>query len=111
MSLEFNDKTTIRGFRLIEFEDCYGNRCNIQKSSLAREDVIWFGVEDANPVILASKATEHGVETKEHFGWVEYPIPEDVSLTTRMHLTKEQVKALLPILIEFAETGEISNEH
>jgi hypothetical protein len=40
-------------------------------------------------------------------GWMPYEIPKEVSLCTRMHLTQEQVKDLLPILQKFVETGEI----
>jgi len=92
---------TNRGFGHIEFIDRYGDKCSLQKSSLATEDAIWFGIDDASPKIMASKTMEGGT------GWVPYEIPKDVLLTTRMHLTQEQVKELLPILQEFAETGEL----
>jgi len=82
-----DNKTTYRGFSLGEFVDMYGARCSIQKSSLATEDAIWLGVDDADPKILASKAKEHGVDTNYTTGWVDYPIPDDVLLTTRMHLS------------------------
>lgn len=94
-------KKTNRGFSYIEFSDKYGTKCSIQKSSLATEDAIWFGVDDADPKILASEVQEGGT------GWVKYPIPESVSLTTRMHLTIEQVERLLPILHSFVDTGEV----
>jgi len=48
---------------------------------------------------MASKTEEGGT------GWVTYPIPADVQLTTRMHLTQDQVQDLLPILQYFAEHG------
>jgi len=32
--------TTGRGFQYIEFEDRYGHKCSLQKSSLATEDAI-----------------------------------------------------------------------
>lgn len=92
---------TNRGFPLIEFVDLYDNKCSIQKSSLAMDDAIWFGIDDAKPQIMASKVTPGGT------GWVPYPIPEDVLLTTRMHLTRQQVKKLLPVLQRFVETGDI----
>jgi hypothetical protein len=92
---------TGRGFPIIEFQDRYGHECSIQKSSLATEDAIWVGPNDANPQILASMTKEGGT------GWVPYHLPEDVSLYTRMHLTQDQVKELLPILMAFAETGEL----
>jgi len=92
---------TRRGFSLIEFKDFYGLECSIQKSSLATDDAIWIGIDNPNPQIMASKTKEGGT------GWVPYSIPEDVSLSTRMHLTVYQVKDLLPILTKFVETGEI----
>ncbi|MHA6481081.1 hypothetical protein ACX1C1_04055 [Paenibacillus sp. strain BS8-2] len=99
--MEMKTGRTNRGFSLIEFNDMYGVGCSIQKSSLATEDAIWIGVNDANPQILASKTQIGGT------GWLKYPLPEDVTLTTRMHLSQEQVKALLPILTAFAETGRL----
>jgi len=92
---------THRGFALYEFEDFYNAKCSIQKSSLAEYEAIWIGIDDADPKIMASKVMENGT------GWVKYPIPEDVSLNTRMHLTRDQVIELLPILNKFADTGEL----
>lgn len=100
-------KKTGRGFAIGEFKDRYGHKCSLQKSSIATEDCIWLGVDDAEPKIMASIASQYGIKTNETTGWIEYPIPKDVLLNTRMHLTQEQVKALLPILITFAETGEL----
>jgi hypothetical protein len=100
--------TTARGFELIEFEDRYGAACNIQASSLAEEAAIWFGVEDANPLIMAKDAARCGVQTDETVGWVPYPVPKDVLMTTRMHLTQAQVAELLPTLQRFAATGVLS---
>lgn len=96
-----------RGFMTGEFTDKYGSVCSIQKSSLAEDHCIWLGVDDAAPKIMASIAKGYGIETKESTGWVDYPIPKAVSLTTRMHLTQEQVSDLLPILIRFVETGQL----
>lgn len=92
---------TDRGFQIVKFVDRYETKCSLQKSSLAFEDCIWFGVEDPNPQIMASRVMENGR------GWVKYPLPEDVVITSRMHLTQEMVKELLPYLQKFAETGEI----
>ncbi|MBY6918144.1 hypothetical protein FDB50_15550 [Clostridium botulinum] len=64
---------TERGFKLISFKDLYGKKCNIQESSLATEEAIWFGVEEVS----------------------------------RMHLSREQVKEILPILQKYVDTGEI----
>ena len=105
--MEITNKTTERGFAYNEFTDRYGAKCSIQKSSLATEDAIWFGINDPDPQIMASQAKQFGVKTNETTGWVPYPIPEEVSINTRMHLTQKQVKKLLPILQKFVETGEI----
>jgi len=96
-----------RNFPYAEFKDRYGSQCSIQKSSLATEDAIWLGIDNAEPKIMASKAAMFGVKTEETTGWVDYPIPSEVLLSTRMHLTITQVKDLLPILNKFVETGNI----
>ena len=99
---------TNRGFAIKEFVDLYGSKCSIQKSSLASQDAIWLGVDDANPQILASTAKELGFITDQKTGWIDFPIPKQVSMTTRMHLSREQARALIPLLQKFVDTGEIS---
>lgn len=69
---------TTRGFTYFSFNDRYDVPCSIQKSSLATEDAIWFGISDFKNQIFE-----------------------------RMHLTQEQIKDLLPILQKFAETGDL----
>ena len=98
---------TERGFAIGEFTDRYGTKCSLQKSSLATEDTIWFGVDNANPKILASDAKRLGIATDENLGWVKFEIPKEVLLSTRMHLTQDMVQQLLPTLQRFAETGEL----
>jgi len=106
MTIE-NSKTD-RGFDYNEFTDRYGDKCSLQKSSLASEDAIWLGIKDANPQLMASDAIKLGLETNgETCGWVPYQIPEEVLLSTRMHLTQDMVKELLPVLERFVETGEL----
>jgi hypothetical protein len=100
--MDIQNSKTERGFGIIEFSDRYGEKCSIQKSSLATENAIWFGITNAEPKILASKIQPNGT------GWTNYPIHPDVFINTRMHLTQEQVKQLLPYLIHFAETGELN---
>lgn len=72
-------KVTKRGFGYYEFKDKYGQECSLQDSSLASEAAVWFGVD------INLKGEE---------------------VRNRMHLTQDQIKALLPILTHFAETGE-----
>jgi len=92
---------TSRGFAFGKFTDLYGKKCSLQKSSLATDNAIWFGIDDAEPKIMASKIIHGGT------GWADYPIPDDVSITTRMHLSREQVGKLLPVLQKFVDTGDI----
>ena len=99
--MEVARTTTQRGFDVSSFTDRYGAECSIQKSSLATEEAIWFGVNNPTPMILASSVIDGGT------GWAKYPIHDDVTITTRMHLTRERVAALLPILQRFVDTGEI----
>lgn len=98
---------TERGFDFYEFNDRYGAKCSLQKSSLATEDAIWFGVNDADPKIMCSDGLRLGLTSEVKNGWMEYEIPKEVEMTTRMHLTRKQVKELIPILQKFAKTGNI----
>jgi len=102
-----NKGKTNRGFDIITFTDQYGEGCSLQKSSLASEDAIWLGIDDPSPKIMASQASLHGVDTDTTVGWVEYPIPKEVLISTRMHLTRKQVAELLPFLQRFVDTGEL----
>jgi len=98
---------TPRGFSTAEFVDRYGAKCSLQKSSLATEDAIWFGINEPDPQITASNAKKLGIPCGTETGWVKYEIPEEVLINTRMHLTQEMVIELLPLLQKFAETGEL----
>lgn len=104
------DKTD-RGFDIINFSDCYGVGCSLQKSSSAERDCIWLGITDPKPRIMAAHAAAAGVQTAEQTGWVDYPLPENVFISARMHLTQEQVVELLPYLVEFVESGSIIPQH
>lgn len=107
MSRVLESKPTERGFLSVTFHDHYGAECSVQESSLASDDCIWLGTNDANPQVLASKAALVGVTTDETCGWVPFPVPDEVLLTTRMHLTRAHVKALLPLLEHFVKTGKL----
>lgn len=109
------------GFPYVRFHDEYGEKCSIQISSRAafeNEDGtvddplgwIWLGIDDARPQILKSKAQALGMDLPpgEVSGWMPYPIPDDVSLTTRMHLNETQVRGLIARLTLWLETGDFS---
>lgn len=99
--LEF--EATNRGFAIGEFRDLYGARCSIQKSSLATADAIWLGVSDPDAkVLVPGEGWVPGkvVDEKGRFG-------TEASVTTRMHLSQQQVRRLLPALVHFVRTGEL----
>lgn len=101
---------TNRGFEIVTFEDYYDKSCSIQQSSLATEDCIWLGLDDAEPKIMASVALKYGIHTAETTGWVDYPIPDEVLLSTRMHLNREQVQELVKKLNNWLETGSFAKK-
>lgn len=105
----FNEevKHTCRGFSFYEFEDRNNYKCTIQKSSIATENAIWLGLESASPMLLHGDATKLGIDHNKSSGWVEYPIPEEVTLNTRMHLNQDQARKLGKMLIHFADSGEL----
>lgn len=93
--------TTERGFRVVEFTDNNGIECSLQKSSLATEECIWLGCSE----IGLKKFTPYK-------GWEDVELEQEPRgihhvANTRMHLTQEHVRALLPALQHFADTGEL----
>jgi len=89
---------TERGFDISNFIDSNGVACSLQKSSAAQDDFVWLGCDGPNPQIFVPNGNP---------SWREYPLPAEVLCTTRMHLSREQVSALLPSLQRFVETGEL----
>ena len=110
-------KKTGRGFALIEFTDAYGYRCSLQQSSAIGDDddamdnpgssFVWLGVDDGKPQVMKSQAKALGLTLPpgEVSGWMPYPIPEEVQISTRMHLNREQVAGLVERLQRWLETG------
>lgn len=90
---------TPRGFEIGKFKDSYNNCCSIQKSSSAMDDYIWFGID--NPKLTVFENENMGK-------YVETTLPKNWSVDSRMHLSREQVSEILPILQKFVETGELS---
>lgn len=86
---------TCRGFDYIKFDDHYGQHCSLQKSSLMEPDAIWLGVDNTGPYMGSIDPLHNKQDV-------------NVDVKCRMHLSQEQVKQLLPFLIKFAETGELS---
>lgn len=92
-------KRTHRGFKMVEFKDRNDTPCSLQASSLAEYmqpgiSAVWLGTDDAQPKIL-----------EEGKGWIPYPIPAEVLLSTRMHLNRKQVAALIRHLQAWLDNG------
>lgn len=96
--MEIEEHTTERGFKYIKFSDSYGEECSIQKSSSAMEDKIWFGISDPKLVVF---------ENEQMGNYLKIDMPKQFNVSSRMHLTRQMVESLLPVLIKFVETGEI----
>ena len=91
-------KKTQRGFSYSEFKDSYGLECSIQKSSSAMDDYIWFGID--KPLLTIFEDENMGK-------YIKTTMPKTFMVDSRMHLNREQVKELLPILQHFVNTGEL----
>jgi len=96
--LEYKIQTNQRGFQFAEFVDSYGHQCSIQKSSAATRDCIWFGIDNPKLTIFENDSKGKYITTE---------MPKNFEVDSRMHLTVDQVKLLLPILQHFVETGEM----
>lgn len=94
-------RKTQRGFNYIEFNDYYNEKCSLQKSSLATEECIWFGVSNPKLTVFADKNKGKYIETE---------MPETFMVSGRMHLTREHVRQLLPFLQNFANTGNLTDK-
>lgn len=95
-SMKITRRITREGVTRREFTDYNAQSCSIQDSSLASVEAIWFGINAVQPMVLASRAASVGIQTDETTGCVSYPIPGEVSLSSRMHLTRSMVQKLLP---------------
>lgn len=89
-----------RGFETATFKDQRGNECKIQKSSLATDECIWLGI--MNPQLTVFEDENMGK-------YINTTLPKNWMVESEMHLTREQVKELLPLLQNFVETGDLTN--
>ncbi len=116
-----DNEATNRGFGIVKFKDSNGHDCSLQCSSAIRfpdesddehdglsnpgTSLIWLGVDDLKPQVMASEAHLVGVDTSQRNGWVDYPIPSEVLMHNRMHLDRSQVKALISHLQNWLNEG------
>lgn len=94
---------TERGFALAEFTDQYGSKCSLQESSLATGPCVWLGCDDADPKVFIP----HGEPAWRPLELPVLPPGGHYMWTTRMHLTREMVAELLPLLQHFVEHGTL----
>lgn len=110
-----------RGFDVRTFTDRNGHECSVQCSSAIDFEVrggyenpgtsyLYIGIDDAAPVIMASDAHRHGVQTTETVGWVPYPVPDAVLMHTRMHLSRKQVRSLIKTLNHWLKHGDLEDD-
>lgn len=114
--LRFINTKTPRGFDKVLFEDSYFHKCSLQISSAAIDECIWLGIENAHPQIMSTDAIKLGIAEEKNLphncfgqpcGWIDYPVPDEVLFTTRLHLNRKQAKQLGLKLLQFAYSGEI----
>lgn len=92
---------TSRNFDFGKFEDLNHNQCSIQASSLASEDAIWLGIDDPNLVVF---------ENESKGAYIKTVMPNNFMVNARMHLNRDQVALILPLLISFAENGTLHSD-
>ena len=87
---------TGRGFALYEWVDSYGEKCSIQKSSIATADMLWLGVDSPSVQLVGRVGPPRPFE-----------LPPDAMVSSRMHITRAQARKPAKLLAHFAETGEL----
>lgn len=102
MSSDLKVTTTARGFDVVEFADGNGKTCSLQKSSVATDDYVWLGCDEIGLKRFTPGTGWEDVSTEDE------PVGGRMWLAnTRMHLTRDQVAALLPHLKRFVKTGDL----
>lgn len=106
------------GWPSVEFKDLYQERCYVQMSSIVGgypdalqrpgTSALWLGMREVTAQVMAKDAAKVGVVTDQTVGWVPFPIPPEVMVTTSMHLSREQVEGLRDRLTEWLQTGQWS---
>lgn len=95
------DETPI-SYKYFQFKDANDRHCSLEESTIEKR--IIFGLEKPEIQIYLEDA-----DTKKK-GYAPYPIPDCVDVFSRMYLTQNQVKELIPYLMYFAEYGVLPND-
>lgn len=105
--MKFYKRRTGSGFSIVYFEDDYGLEGNIQISS-ACEPHIWLGISSPKLRIMWKDAKVLGLNLEKKYpetnecGWCDYPIPDEVFIDSRLHLTRKQSFCLALKLLKYA---------
>jgi len=91
---------TPKGVEYVDFTDSHKEECTLRKCYLPDN-------EDKIGIALGIKDPKVYIFNKDTWEWDDHPIPEKVKVETQIHLTREQVKELLPYLQYFVATGNI----
>ena len=101
--------TTNRGFTIHDFKDSKGVQCSIQESSACATNdgaYLWVGCDSTTISIFHPNQTPSWVDRDPtemaQMLWPE--VPYTVS-NNRMHLSREDIKAMLPSLEYFVKHG------
>lgn len=96
---------TQRNFPLVEFVDTYDQKCSLQASSVIGDyddsldkpgtSCVWLGVDRPTARITNEEAKKIGAPTNSCEHWLDYIIPDEVRVDSRMHLNREQVEGLI----------------
>lgn len=83
----------------IQFKDYWGTKCSLQLSTHLgdKPDFCWLGLEETVMCICDDDMPIRS-----------YQPPKGVQTNSRMYLSRDHIRALLPYLKEFADTGHIN---
>jgi hypothetical protein len=108
-----------RGFSKVVFKDSHDKQCEILCSSAIDDtDRGWdnpgtsylhIGLSGPEPIVLCANAEKVGLQPASSVGWQPYPIPDDVFISTSMHLSREQVAGLIVRLQEWLDNGKFGD--
>jgi hypothetical protein len=91
-------ETNQRGFQFGKFIDRNGEECSIQLSSLATEEAIWLGID--KPKLCVFENDSHGK-------YLITEMPKNFDVSSRMHLTRNDVIELVSVLNNFLKYGTL----
>lgn len=99
MEIIFSEK--IGGSKFALFKDLNEQECSLSVSRIETTRAVYFGVDEPEMKIRKRSLTDGSLKN------VDFLPPVELKVSSRMLLTQEQVKELLPMLQKFVDTGEL----